>query len=183
MIEIDHNSSVVTVPNSGRNINVHLSDGTIVSGWCAACLPRATFYARVNVDGKNENKMIAEQDVVGWSEINEAVTAPRRAYTTPPPPSPLLLIVDGIQYTVAFIHAAALTICNISWVNRPERSGTSRWIVCGGIALLHPGEDYDAATGEKLAMKRACGDDERGRKLYSAYRKYLRDAKGPETHA
>ena len=85
-----------------------------------------------------------------------------------------LFTVGGIEYAVTLIHNGPLTLAAIAWVQDGKVRGFQ------GAAACNPKDEYDQATGDKLAMKRACGVGIgcwacHMPELYSAWRKARRE--------
>lgn len=112
----------------------------------------------------------AAEAIAAWDAL------PRKLYYVEPVNSLITLSVGETEYTIAFVHIKATTICNITWMNK---QGRLRGV--GGASYCNPKDTFSAEIGEKVAMRKACGIEEPWgiiglSELYHEYRLYIRDA-------
>lgn len=119
-----------------------------------------------------------------WKRAEEAWDAlPRRQ--DQPNGDVLLLVVDETEYRVSFMHSGMTTFCGITWEEDDRQHGVY------GASHCNPKDTFDAKTGEKVAMRKACGvgmNDWFGMpaflpKVYSAYRMLMRANKEGRPYA
>jgi hypothetical protein len=92
----------------------------------------------------------------------------------------LTMNVGGIEYAVVWIHNGPMTFATITWFEKGKRWGVAGHSVCS------PKDEYDQATGDKIAMRRACGIGNDWcrhdlRAVYQAYRLHVRGCAGAVT--
>jgi hypothetical protein len=109
------------------------------------------------------NKQTSEDAVSAWDAL------PRRDEVAPFTSS--VCFLDETEYHVMIVHDGPTTLCAISWRYKGRRYGFQ------GMSVCNPGDTYDQAIGDKLAIKRACGVEGRClydlRAVYNAWRKSL----------
>lgn len=100
----------------------------------------------------------------------------------------LALVIDGTEYLINWQHIRQYTVCRIFYEPKGVRK-IPGYNGLEGLAVCNPKDEWNAETGKRISLHRACGLDGdprwRGanlRPLYDAYRKMMHEQTKEQTN-